>query len=619
MSGIAGVVSADGERPDAKLLERIADALTFRGPDARSVWKQPGAGFCFTFLRTGSAPQSAKQPCTLDGKLWLLADGRLDGRDDLRWQLEGQGCTPPKQATDEELILHAWRVRGEGCLEFLRGDFAFALWDSESRSLWCVRDPIGARPFFYTHTCNRLFFSNTLDVVRLAPEVSDALDPRAIGDFLLQGWWPDAERTIFREVQRLPAGHVLHYSGGHAQIRRYAQLPIEEPLELRRPEEYVEAFREVLRAAVRDRLPADSVGVFLSGGLDSSSVAAISKALADENFTGCVQRAFTVDYRPLFDDEEGRYASRAASHIGIPLETLSAGACAPYARWGSSELRQPEPCHEPFLALQIEQYRQAAAHARVVFSGDGGDSVLDGQAWPDLVFRLRRMQPLTLLRAFGGYLLSHGRMPPLRGGFRARLRRWLGRGDAMLSYPLWLSPDFEQEFHLRDRWRELQLEPPDEHPLHPQAYRGLSSSYWPSVLEGEDAGWTGVPVELRTPFLDWRVLQFLLRVPPVPWCMQKELLRRSMRGLLPNEIQLRPKTPLQGDPLVLHVQRGDWRPLPLPAAVPAISTFVNWTKLQRTLTVLAQDHLWLNLQPVSLNYWLKTGLPLSRVNAGECG
>lgn len=624
MSGIAGVITADGAPPDAGLLEHMSEALAFRGPDGRFVWKRPGAGLCFTYLRTGPAPQAEKQPLTLDDRVWLIADARLDGRESLRNRLTDKACALPAEPTDEELILHAWRLWGPDSLENLRGDFAFALWDASDGSVWCARDPIGVKPFYYAHAEHRFCFSNTLDVVRLAPWVSEDLDPRAVGDFLLEGWCPDPDRTIFREIRRVPAGQLLHFSGGHLDVHRYARLPIEEPQQLKRPADYVEAFLEIFGAAVRDRLPRTSAALMMSGGLDSTSVAAVAKSLVEKDNTGCALRAFTIDYRPLFDDEEGLYASRAAAHIGIPHEMQAAGACRPYARWESEQLHPPEPCHEPFLALQLHQYRQTAAHARVALSGDGGDDVLMGQAWPQLLSLTKRRDFGALIRVFGGYLLSHGRIPPLRGGFRSRLQKWIGRnaGEEAL-YPSWFNPTFEREQNLLERWHALRQTPPRDgflqHPFHPRAYAGLNNSFWPSILEQEDAAWTGVALELRAPFFDWRVLRFLLRLPPLPWCMEKELLRRSMLGRLPDEIRLRPKAPLREDPLTLHVRRGSWHPTPLPPAVPAIELFVSWTKVEAALAASAPDQLWSHLRPISLNYWLKTKLGIGKVRSGDTG
>ena len=236
MSGFAGIISTDGATPDQSLLERFAAHLAFRGPDGTHISTQPGAGFCFTFLRTGPAPQSSAQPCSLDQRVWLLGDFRLDARDDLRRQLEQAGELLPPDVTDEELVLRAWRQRGEECLADLLGEFAFALWDAEARRLLCVRDLLGLRPFYYSLAGERLYFSNTLDVLRLVPDLSSELDSVFIGDFLLQDSCADPARTAFRSIARLPGGHVLRYSKDGVEVRRYASLPIEEPLWLKRPE-----------------------------------------------------------------------------------------------------------------------------------------------------------------------------------------------------------------------------------------------------------------------------------------------------------------------------------------------------------------------------------------------
>src|SRR2546428_3919053 len=198
-----------------------------------------------------------------------------------------------------------------------------------------------------------------------------------------------------------------------------------------------------------------------------------------------------------------------------------------------------------------------------------------------------------------------GRPPPLRGGFRTRLRRWMGGTDPVTEFPPWLEPHFAERHNLRGRWQELQESPKAGHPLHPIAFAGLSSKSWSSVLESEDAGWTGAPVESRAPLLDQRLLRFLLRVPPVPWCMEKELLREAMRGVLPEEVRTRRKTPLVQSPFVMQAERVKWTPLPLPPAHPVLAEFLDWKKLDATLAALPGSQLWGDLRPLSLNSWVK--------------
>jgi len=207
---------------------------------------------------------------------------RLDGREDLQRQLERSDESFAAEATDEELILQSWRRWGKDGLAKLTGDLSFALWDGTERLLWCVRDLMGARPFFYAQSADTFYFSNTLEVLRQAPGVSSNLDPQFIGDFLLQEWSQDGARTVYRDIHRLPAGHALLYSDGELCVRRYTDFSIEEPLWLKRPEEYVERFQELLGNAVRDRLPRQPCGIFLSGGLDSTSVAAVACKIANQ-------------------------------------------------------------------------------------------------------------------------------------------------------------------------------------------------------------------------------------------------------------------------------------------------------------------------------------------------
>jgi asparagine synthase (glutamine-hydrolysing) len=604
MSGFAGVVCPDGASPDERVLERMAAALAFRGPDAMQPRTMPGAGFCFALLRTGPAPQSETQPCSVDGKVWLCGDVRLDGREELRELLQQGGRRIPAEATSEELALYAWQKWGEASFERLAGDFAFAIWDSTARRLFCARDLLGVRPFFYARFPAGIYFSNTLAVLRIPPEISANLDEHFIGDFLLQGWGGDAERTAFRDIRRLRQGHLLEFSNGTEKQRRFATLPIEEPLWFKRPEEYVEQFSAIFSQAVSDRLPRDRAIIFLSGGLDSTSVAA--QAASIPQVTGQTQlHALTLDFQPLFEDEEGVYASQLAEHLKIPIEVFHLGNSVPFAAWQDPNFQTAEPSCEPFQASHLELYRRASLLARVALSGDGGDVILTGQGRSYFGYLLRQLRLGTLMSSFAGYLLTHRRLPALRMGIRARVRGLLGHKETEIAYPPWLDPRFERKLDLRERWKELQRPSPSSHPLHPEAYASLTGTHWANVLEDDDSASTGAPVEMRAPFLDLRMIRFLLRVPPVPWCMQKELLRQATRGILPEEIRLRPKVPLREDPLPLLLEKGCWTLPPPSQLVEASKEYVNWPAVCATSSGDAGYLILEKLRPVSLHRWLK--------------
>jgi asparagine synthase (glutamine-hydrolysing) len=188
------------------------------------------------------------------------------------------------------------------------------------------------------------------------------------------------------------------------------------------------------------------------------------------------------------------------------------------------------------------------------------------------------------------------------------------RPDPMADYPNWLAPRFEHELMLRNRWLELQRRHQQLHPLYPDAYETLRGAYWSGILECEEPAWHGTHVQSRAPLLDVRIQRFLLRVPPVPMCIDKELLRRAFDGMLPDEIRLRPKTPLAGDPVAQQVSNGFWEPR-LGAPAQSILQFVDWPTLTDSLQNTRISYQSPQLRAMSLHYWLKGAeLPLTDSN-----
>jgi len=200
MSGIVGFVNQAGQPADRELLKRLTGFLAFRGPDDQGGWAEAHVGLGHTLLRTTFESEGERQPCSLDGQVWITADARLDARADLIKHLAARGCPNLKNSPDVELILHAYQVWGEDCLSHLLGDFAFAIWDGPRRRLFGARDQLGVKPFYYADTGRTLVFSNTLNCIRQHPEVSDRLNDLAIADFLLFASNQDPTTTSFAPV-----------------------------------------------------------------------------------------------------------------------------------------------------------------------------------------------------------------------------------------------------------------------------------------------------------------------------------------------------------------------------------------------------------------------------------
>src|SRR5436190_9392570 len=204
MSGILAVLRTDGEPVDPALVRRMTESLTLRGPDALATWCDGRIGLGHTLLKTTFESETERQPCSLDGKTWIVADGRVDARDELAHALSSDSVEVSKSSPDVELILRAYTRWGTHCVERLLGDFAFAVWDGPKRRLFCARDHMGVKPFYYACVGGSLIVASTLEAIRRHPQVSDRLNDLAIADFLLFGWNQDAATSSFADIQRLP-------------------------------------------------------------------------------------------------------------------------------------------------------------------------------------------------------------------------------------------------------------------------------------------------------------------------------------------------------------------------------------------------------------------------------
>ena len=597
MSGIVGIVHWDGILVDPGLLARMTDALKSAGPDGQQIWLGGAVGFGHASLRSSRDGTPETQPLSLDGRTWITANARIDGRADLVHQLKAHGCHGLRDATDAALILHAYRVWGESCVRNLLGDFAFAIWDGERRRLFCARDHFGVKPLFYAEGSGFIVFSSSLDCVRLNPRVSSALNDQAIADFLRMGGMKDPTMTSLTHIRRLPAAHYLVADDERVRAKGYWRLPVDGEVRYRRGREYVDHFVELLEQALSDRLRAREVGVLMSGGLDSTTVAATAKRCLSRNPSPFNLRAYTTVCQRVVRDPELRYAPLAANALGIPIHYRVVDDYQPFERWDKPELRRPEPEADPLLALHIDQLNDAAANGRVLLTGYGADPAarLPASYAGDL---LRRLEVGRLMAELGRYVVHCRRLPRVRIG--AHIRRWLGRQSRALAVtPAWLRAP------INERSGETTAQPVPVHPTRPHAYELLTSTDWPQIFESYDASVTGVPVDVRHPLFDRRLVEYLLAIPPMPWCFDKTIIRLAMRGALPDAVRLRPKTVAAGDPLVALLEAPGAQWVDAFAAVPALHRYVNRDQVPRVCGERDPSAIWTNVRPLCLNYWLR--------------
>jgi asparagine synthase (glutamine-hydrolysing) len=606
MSGFVGVISVDDAPVDRRLLQQMTDSLIYRGPDAQDLWIDGSVGFGHAMFRTTPESQCEHQPHSLDGAVWITGDVYIDGRADLIKRLESEGCRRLQTAPDAELVLHAYQTWGEHCTEHLLGDFAYAIWDRRTKRLFCARDYFGVKPFYYAQTARCLVFSNTLNCIRLHPAVSGELNDRAIGDFLLVGYNREPSTTTFADVQRLPPAHALTWSGGSLRLRRYWTLPAGQQIVYRRRTDYVDHFRELWLTAVQDRVPTERIAVLMSGGLDSTSVAATAHRILTARAEPSDLRAYTLVYDRLIPHGERHYAGLMAEALGIPIHYLPADDYTLFDRCSEVGCQTPEPSDNPLPAIASDVFRLIARRCRFALSGDGGDPALFPSPASHFINLVKAGSPSAAI-ADVVRCLTHGQRPPF--GIRAALRYWRGNDGLRQGYPPWVSQDFAARVNLRARWEELHSEPMSLDPLRPGAYHDLHSPFWPSLFEAYDPGVTSCQLEFRHPFFDIRLLTYLLSVPPMPWFLHKKLLRDAMRGWLPEPIRRRPKTPMAADPIsaLLRQPQPGW-----PShfdETPELAQYVDRAKIPAGAGLPSQVERYgsnwpLLTRPLCLNHWL---------------
>ena len=611
MSGFAGIVrrqpSVESAEVDRAQIERMARAIAFRGPDAVRQTVQSGAAFAFSLLLTGPGAQESSQPSSNDEETWFLGDVRCDGREELSLKLKQHGADTTANATSEHLVLQTFSHFGESGLTELHGDLSFALWNARQRKLTGFRDLTGMRPFFYAYRDGVLVFSNTLQAVLASHTVARDLDEEFLADFLLGSPYHEPSATVYRDIRRLPPGHLLEFSDRGLSIRRIANMPVEELLVLKNDEEYLEEFKRLFEQAVIDRLPTVAASILLSGGLDSTSIAAAAVAHRRANpnrYPGELQ-ALSIDLQPLFDDQESNLASRFAASLGIPCQISHVGNVLPFSGWDEFPALLPDPPLDPYSAQYLSYPRQIALSSRVAFSGAGCDELLRLQALPYLRYVARQGKPVAAILGILGYSLSERKLPPLGAGIRSGLRRFFRRPLTDHFYPPWFTPDFECRLKIPERWRVMNTPAISPHPFNAKAYQAFNDLSLGSVMEPFDATWTACHTELRAPFVDRRLVRFLLRIPVVPWALEKHLLRRSQNGILPDEIRLRKKTPVLHDALLAHTSSGKFDPTHAVTPGNLTSSLVRWPVIITTLKRSIDQTLYLHLRPLALAKWLE--------------
>ncbi|HEV2618181.1 MAG TPA: asparagine synthase-related protein [Candidatus Acidoferrales bacterium] len=605
MSGIVGMANSEGMPVDSNLLNRMTKWLSFCGPDAQEIRVDGPVGLGHALLSHANESAREHQPATIDGCTWATADVRLDARRELVEALRSRGREANLSDVDVQLLLQSYEAWGEGCVDHLLGDFAFAIWDAREHQIFCASDHFGIKPLYFAQVGHSLIFSNTLDCVRLHPGISDRLNDAAIADFLLFGLNYDPASTSFADIRRLPRAHTLQWSRSGLKLREYWRPPTDGVIAYRRRQEYVEHFNELFGSAVEDRLRTNQVGVLLSGGLDSSSVTAVAHELRERKYPQLELHAFTSVRQSLSCEGDAQAARIVTSAFQLPLHLLVIDRLGIFEGWDDPNMHWPEPVAEPFAANFRDEFKAIAANARVLLSGEGSDNLMEFEMAQHLRRLWRDGRMGQAVADLAEHVLHRFQAPDgLRGPLR-RVGHLFSRRESNTAFPEWIQPELASRLNLKSRWNNpVGNLPWNAHPDHPVGYGSLFLSEWDVMFRRQSAATTRQPVEVRYPFLDVRLVNFLLAIPSMPWFFRKHLLRETMRGRLPESIRLRPKTPFTLGSLVAALQRDGSKSIPKMQPASQLSHYIRESRLPSLERLTSASEAELRIRPACLNFWL---------------
>jgi len=560
MCGITGVVAPPTELVDRDVLARMCAILKHRGPDGSGMHVDGSLGLAMQRLAIidlagGDQPMSTEGCPKSAGRrpMWIVYNGEVYNHTALRQELERLGHRFQTRC-DTEAILHAYEEWGETSVERLIGMFAFAIWDEERRELFLARDRLGIKPLYYSWRRDRLVFGSEIKAILEHPATERRVDDQALYDYLGYEFVP-GPRTMFAGIDKLQPGHTLKLAAGDISIRRYWDLPFQ-PLEIGW-EEAKRRILELLRRSVERRLMADvPLGVFLSGGVDSSSVLAMMATLTDQKI-----RTFSIGYDdPSFSELD--YAHLVAKkfgtlHTDVMIRPVTAEDIE-RAVWHLDEPMTDLSAVPLFLLCQ-----RARQDVIVCLSGEGGDEVFVGYDR----FKASRATARFYERVPAG--LRRGVIEPLvarlpdqeqKKGAINVLKRFVdgARLDPAGEHMRWqyfLSPELARGLFHSDFLSGVDPDPfrpvaewtqrcPSTDRLDREVYVDLKMTMADSVLMKVDKMSMASSVEVRVPFLDHELVEFATALPS-DWRLRgfetKSILKQAMLPVLPREILYRKK------------------------------------------------------------------------------
>jgi asparagine synthase (glutamine-hydrolysing) len=573
MCGIAGFVNTIPCEIGDSTIKKMADAIAHRGPDDQAYYQDEWASLGHRRLSIIDLA-AGRQPMTNEtGDVWIVYNGEVFNHAALRPALELVGHRY-RSHCDTETILHAWEQYGEDCVRHFRGMFSFAIWDKTRRLLFCARDRLGIKPFYYFWNGRTFAFASEIKALFEHPSISPALRPSALPEYLTFGYG-SGEETMFDGIRKLMPGHTLLLDkDGEPRIRQYWDVPDPAPEHSSRTDvEWISETRRRVEESVEMRLMSDvPLGMFLSGGVDSSAIAAMIRRM-----TAGPVKTFSVGYAEA-PFSELSYAAEVARLIGTDHHEVVVGmddffSALPHLIW-----HEDEPIAWPSSVALHFVSQLAACEVKVVLTGEGSDELFGGYSrygWTRLNLRLlsayQRVVPAGLRGVLRSWI-STNRL--LSRDIRRKLgHSFLGREETIESLYI---DNFYAPFPAAERDELLKRASVGGYDRFLGYWNARSTgsllqrmlyadqkTYLVELLMKQDQMSMASSIESRVPFLDHTLVEFAMSVPDhlkIRGNTQKYIFKEAVSDLLPAGIVHRKK---MGFPTPLRQWLRDPRALPL--------------------------------------------------------
>ena len=525
MSGIAGIIRFDGAPVDPGLIQAMTAAMVCRGPNGINYWQGEGAALGHCLLQTTPESLEEQQPVTSeDAALVLVMDGRVDNYLELRKELLAAG-TKLRNHSDPELLLHAYQHWGPNSLAHIEGDFAFAIWNTRERRLFCARDPMGNRPFHYYWSGSTLVFATDLHAILALPEVPQVPNEGVLAEYLSSQWY-SRDETFWRGVLRLVAAHRMVVDASGTSIEQYWSPDLFATLNYQRDEDYIEHYLELLTSTVR-RLSRSHkpLATEVSGGLDSSAIFAVAERLRRRNELLAPDLAgYTMNFEGDPDADEIAYCRAVGEHLNRPIAELPP--YLPPLDWYREKARQYK--HFPgmpngVMAGELMQ-RASEEGSKVLLNGVGGDEWLGAGRhhyleelatgnWRQFARLLKEDTASAGLPRSLWWVLRHGIAPALPDTAKETLRRIRDWRNHQPDPQDWLAPQLREALKRQQTTHQTPAPPRLRWPGQRGELAMLREPYNMLAHEHHELFAASYGLELRRPFYTAAMVQFSFAVP----------------------------------------------------------------------------------------------------------